>query len=321
MNNLHDIQYILIMALVFLAVVLLSFGLFHLFYNRNMIAERLAALLRQQPKAEPQNSGSGLVDDQPQGLTVKISKPLTRLSPTDPTARNSSTRIRLIQAGLRSKKAYFNFLACKVIGATLLPGVFVLSMIFFKATPERILIIVALALIGFFLPDLVLFLMSYNRKQELIRALPDALDLMVVCVEAGLGLDMTFKRVGDEIRVLNKDLSDEFMLTNLEVRSGLSRQESFKNMAMRTGVPEISQLMSMLNQTNRFGTSLANALRVHSDAMRVKRRQTAEEIAAKAAVKLLFPLVFFIFPALFIVLLGPGVIQIIRILLPTMQGG
>ena len=111
------------------------------------------------------------------------------------------------------------------------------------------------------------------------------------------------------------------MWTNLEVRSGLSRQESFKNMAMRTGVQDISQLMSMLNQTNRFGTSLANALRVHSDAMRVKRRQTAEEVAAKAAIKLLFPLVFFIFPALFVVLLGPGVIQIMRVLLPTMQGG
>ena len=144
---------------------------------------------------------------------------------------------------------------------------------------------------------------------------------MVVCVEAGLGLDMTFKRVGEEIRSISKELSDEFLLTNLEVRAGQSRQDSFKNMALRTGVPEINQLMSMLNQTNRFGTSLATALRVHSDAMRVKRRQTAEEIAAKAAIKLLFPLVFFIFPALFVVLLGPGVIQIFRVLLPAMQGG
>jgi tight adherence protein C len=194
-------------------------------------------------------------------------------------------------------------------------------MFFFKVTPERIVLLVLFAVIGYFLPNLVLYLLTQRRKQELSRSLPDALDLMVVCVEAGFGLDMTFKRVGEEIRGISKELSDEFMLTNLEVRSGLARQESFKNMALRTGVQEIGQLMSMLNQTSRFGTSLANALRVHSDAMRVKRRQSAEEIAAKAAVKLLFPLVAFIFPTLFVVLLGPAMIRIMRVLLPSLQGG
>jgi len=148
--------------------------------------------------------------------------------------------------------------------------------------------------------------------------LPDALDLMVVCVEAGLGLDMTFKRVGDEIQSLSQDLSDEFYLTVREIRAGRNREECFRNMAVRTGVAEVGNLMTVLNQTNRFGTSLAKALRVHADSLRVKRRQIAEERAAKASVKLVFPLVVFVFPAMFIVLAGPAVIRIFKVLLPAL---
>jgi len=316
-----DIQHFLILVLIFLAVVSLVVGVFYLVSGRSEFAERLTTLLKQQqPPTEQQTAKPNLVTENPQGLAAKISRPLLRFASSDTSGKNKSARLRLMQAGLRSKKAYFNFFACKVVGALLLPGAFVVSMFFFKMTAERMLLLVALAIIGFFLPNLVLFLMTQKRKEELSKALPDALDLMVVCVEAGLGLDMTFKRVGEEIRGISKQLSDEFTLTTLEVRSGLSRQESFKNFALRAGVPEISQLMSMLNQTSRFGTSLATALRVHSDAMRVKRRQTAEEIAAKAAIKLLFPLVMFIFPALFVVLLGPAAIRIFRVLL-TSGGG
>jgi tight adherence protein C len=143
---------------------------------------------------------------------------------------------------------------------------------------------------------------------------------MVVCVEAGLGLDMTFKRVGDEIRPLCKDLSDEFQLTTLEVRAGKPRDEAFKNMSSRTGVSEVNNLMTVLVQTSRFGTSMAKALRVHADAMRIKRRQLAEERAAKSTVKLIFPLVLFIFPALIIVLMGPAAIRIVKVLFPAMGG-
>jgi tight adherence protein C len=153
------------------------------------------------------------------------------------------------------------------------------------------------------------------------KSLADALDLMVVCVEAGLGLDMTFKRVGDELRSLNQDLSDEFYLTNLEVRAGKSRAESFKNMAERTGMPDIHNLMNILSQTSRLGTSVANALRIHADAMRIKRRQIAEEAAAKSGVKLIFPLIIFIFPAILIVLAGPAAIRIITQLFPELGGG
>jgi len=316
-----DLYYSFILFVVFFAVALLVAAVASLFYNRDAIAARLARLLKQETPDKVKSEKLNLLEDQTEGLSVKISRPLIRLSPADHASKHTSTRLRLMQAGFRSKKAYYNFLACKVTSALLLPGAFMAGMMFLTITPERMLLLLVLALFGYFLPNLVLYMMTQNRKQDLRKALPDALDLMVVCVEAGLGLDMTFKRVGEEIRPISKSLSDEFLLTNLEVRSGQPRQESLKNMSLRAGVPEIHQLMTMLNQTNRFGTSLASALRIHSDSMRVKRRQTAEEIAAKAAIKLLFPLVFFIFPALFVVLLGPAVIRIMRVLLPTMQGG
>ena len=163
--------------------------------------------------------------------------------------------------------------------------------------------------------------MTKTRQEKLVKGLPDALDLMVVCVESGLGLDMTFKRVGDEMLPLCKELSDEFTLTTLEIRAGISRADAFKNMNVRTGVSQINSLTTLLAQTSRFGTSLATALRVHADSMRIKRRQIAEATAAKSAVKMVFPLVLCIFPAIFVVLVGPGAIQIIKYLLPALGAG
>ncbi|HXV21360.1 MAG TPA: type II secretion system F family protein [Desulfuromonadales bacterium] len=316
-----DLEYILILVLTFLAVVLLVGGLAYLLINRDRVGERLSKLLAQ-PKSDQllQPKKARLVEKDPDGLAASISRSLHKLVLATPAGETSSIRLRLMQAGMRSKQAFANFLCLKIGGALLLSLFFLLSSLVLKITVERVGIMILLAVFGFFLPDIVLFLKIQKRKTALARAFPDALDLMVVCVEAGLGLDMTFKRVGEEIRSISKDLSDEFLLTNLEIRSGRPRDESFKNMSVRTGVPEIGQLMTMIIQTNRFGTSIGKALRVHSDSMRTKRRQTAEETAAKAAVKLLFPLVFFIFPALFVVILGPGVIQIIRILLPTLGG-
>lgn len=316
-----DFYYITILSATFISVALIVGCAVYLVINREKIADRLSKLL---PQGKSQESSAQiklkLVDSEPEGLTYKISKPLHKIALSSPADSVSSVRLRLIQAGLRSKQSFVNFLCLKMLGAIILPLAFLASSLVFKISMERLGILILLAIIGFFLPDIILFIMASNRKTLLSKALPDALDLMVVCVEAGLGLDMTFKRVGEEIRPICKELSDEFFLTNLEIRSGHSRLESFKNMSHRTGVPEISQLMTMLAQTSRFGTSVAKALRVHSDAMRIKRRQRAEETAAKAAIKLLFPLVFFIFPALFVVILGPGMIQVVRILLPTLSG-
>ncbi len=132
---------------------------------------------------------------------------------------------------------------------------------------------------------------------------------------------MTLKRVGDEMLPLCKDLSDEFTLTTLEVRAGMSREDAFKNMNMRIGLSEMNSLTAVLTQTSRFGTSLAKALRIHADSMRIRRRQLAEAIAAKSTVKMVFPLVLFIFPSIFVVLIGPGALKIIKYLLPALSGG
>jgi len=148
-----------------------------------------------------------------------------------------------------------------------------------------------------------------SRQRRLQRAVPDALDLLVVCVEAGLGLNQALLRVAQETDRLSPALSDELMLVSLEIRAGTPREEALRNLAERTGLPDVHALTSMLIQTDRFGTSIAQALRVHADSLRDKRRQLAEEAAAKTSVKMLFPLVFFVFPAIFIVLLGPAIFR------------
>jgi tight adherence protein C len=160
------------------------------------------------------------------------------------------------------------------------------------------------------LPDLWLMLRTSSRKTRIFEALPDALDLMVVCVEAGMGLDAAVTQVGEELKLTHRDLSEEFKLLNLELRAGKSREAALRNLAVRTGVEEVNSLVTLLVQTDRFGTSVAQALRVYSDSFRTKRFQKAEELAAKLPVKLVFPVVLFIFPSLFIIILGPAAISI-----------
>lgn len=154
-----------------------------------------------------------------------------------------------------------------------------------------------------------------NRKKELQRTLPDALDLLIVCVEAGLALNQALVRVAEEIRHVSALTSEELSLVNYEIRAGVPREEALRNLGERTGVADIRSLVAMLIQTDRFGTSIAQALRVHSDTLRIKRRQRAEEAAAKTTIKLVFPLALCIFPALFVVILGPALVQIYRTLL------
>jgi tight adherence protein C len=152
------------------------------------------------------------------------------------------------------------------------------------------------------------------RKKEIVRALPDALDMLVVCVEAGLGLNQALVRVAEELAQVSPVLSEQMVLVNLEIRAGTMREEALRLFAERTGVSDVSSLVTMLIQTDRFGTSIAHALRVQASALRTKRRQRAEEAAAKTAIKLVFPLVLFIFPALYVVILGPAMIQIFETL-------
>jgi len=250
----------------------------------------------------------------------RISKPLHKLSSIEDRSARQAMHLRLIRAGYRSKQAIYNYLAAKILCPVIFVCIFMFTRMVYKFETEMVLSIVVLLILGFFMPTIWVYLMTKTRQEKIFKGLPDALDLMVVCVESGLGVDMTFKRVGEEMLHLCKDLSDEFTLTNLEVRAGISREEAFKNMNLRIGLSEINSLMTILTQTSRFGTSLATALRVHADSMRIKRRQLAEETAAKSAVKLVFPLVMFIFPAIFVVLIGPGAIQIAKYLLPALGG-
>ena len=173
-----------------------------------------------------------------------------------------------------------------------------------------VLFVVSLALLGWYLPDIVLHLRIAHRKELLLDGFPDALDLMVVCVESGMGLDAAVTRVGEEIRLSSPVVSEEFRLLSLELRAGKMRQDALRALAMRTGLEEFISLASLLIQTDRFGTSVAQALRVHADSVRVKRALRAEEIAAKLPVKLVLPLVLFIFPSIFVVILGPAAIKI-----------
>jgi tight adherence protein C len=168
------------------------------------------------------------------------------------------------------------------------------------------------AVMGWIAPSFYVGARVRKRHKELQKALPDALDAMVVCVEAGLGLNQAMVRVADEIRHISTLMSDELTLTNLEIRAGTPREEALRNLGERTGLPDLRSLVTMLVQTDRFGTSIAQALRVQSDTLREKRKQRAEEAAAKTSIKMLFPLIFFIFPAMFVVTLGPAVIKLIE---------
>jgi tight adherence protein C len=182
---------------------------------------------------------------------------------------------------------------------------------FVSVTPQqRLLALVGSAMLGWMLPFLYLKKKVRARQDELQRSLPDALDLMVVCVEAGLGLNQALVRVGEEMDRVSTTLAEELTLVSLEIRAGTPREEALANLGKRTGVSDIRAFTSMLIQTDRFGTSIADALRVHADELRTKRRQRAEEEAAKLTVKMLIPIVMFIFPAIFLVILGPAVFHV-----------
>jgi tight adherence protein C len=219
---------------------------------------------------------------------------------------------RLVTAGYRSREALIIFFgiraACALAGFAL-----VMSSIFVR--PSLPLAFAACGL-GYLLPSMLLGRMAKKRQHRIRLGLPDALDLLVVSVEAGLGLDQAIQRVGLELDFAHPELSLELSLINLELRAGKARVEALRNLAERTGVDDIASLVAMLVQTDKFGTSVAQSLRVHSETVRTKRRQRAEEAAAKTGVKMVFPLVFCIFPAIWVVTIGPAVIKFVQVLGP-----
>jgi tight adherence protein C len=220
-------------------------------------------------------------------------------------------KLKLTNAGFRSDTAPMIYQGLRIvcIALFLVPtsGVMLLMEGF---TQKAFFYIVILGGIGFYLPQMALWMMVSTRKKQVFLTLPDALDLLVVCVESGLGLDAALRKVTDEMKHHAKVICEEFALANLQLQMGRSRREVLHDLGVRTGVDDMKALAAILIQADRFGSSIAQALRVQSDSMRVRRRQIAEEKAAKTAVQLIFPLVLFIFPAIFVVLVGPAAIQI-----------
>jgi len=233
----------------------------------------------------------------------------------------SGIQKKLASAGYRKRNSPVIFYGAKLILTAFIPVSFsLLKIIFIKAIPSFhfMAISISLALIGFYLPNAWLNLMITKRKEKILKGFPDALDMMIVCVEAGMGMDAAISRTGKEMQLSNGEVAEEFNLLSLELRAGKARKDALRNLAKRIDLEEVNSLVSLLIQTDRFGTSIAQALRTHSDAMRVKRYQKAEELAAKLPVKLVFPLLLFIFPTLFVVLVGPAAIRIYKALFPVL---
>ena len=224
-------------------------------------------------------------------------------------------RLRLVQAGFRRDEALTIFFGIRVLFAV---GFFLLLANPILIRPNTMLALGGLAL-GYVLPGMVLARLAKRRAHKIRLSLADALDLLVVSVEAGLGLDQALTRVGSELAFAHPDLSDELKLINLELRAGKPRAEALRNLADRTGVDDLSSLVTMLIQTDKFGTSVAQSLRVYSETLRTKRRQRAEEAAAKTGVKMVFPLVLCIFPSIWIVTIGPAAIKFVTVLFPMVQ--
>lgn len=226
---------------------------------------------------------------------------------------------KLAHAGFRSESAVTVFLGCKFVGL-LVGGFLGGGMVLLKGMNQQTLMSTVLAAGGmFYLPDLVVWFLAKKRKESIFLGLPDALDLMVVCVEAGLGLDQAMRKVAEEMKKSHATIASEFGLCNLQLQMGRSRNQVLQDLGNRTGVDDLRSLASILIQADKFGSSIAQALRVQSDSMRTRRRQIAEEKAAKTAVKLIFPLVLFIFPGIFVVLVGPAAITMVREMFPAMQ--
>jgi tight adherence protein C len=224
-------------------------------------------------------------------------------------------RAKLMCAGYRAEEALVLFFGIR-LGCALLMFAVASAPFLFRS---GVLVSLGAAGLGYLLPSMVLGRMAKRRQHRIRLSLPDALDLMVVSVEAGLGLDQAMQRVGDELIAVYRDLSEELRLVNLELRAGTARADALHNLAKRTQVDDLSSLVTMLVQTDKFGTSVAQALRVHSDTSRTKRRQRAEEAAAKTGAKMVFPLVFCIFPAIWVVTIGPAAIRFVQVLVPLAQ--
>jgi tight adherence protein C len=304
------------LALVFIGTFALVWWLTQ-FAGGNTSAQRMRRML-----------GAPTVIDSPAERFVervaKATKPIAKLSTPEEGFENSAIKRRFVNAGIRNAAAPVAFFGAKTVLAVALPMLAYVLLVVVKQPAMKgnalLMMLLLAAALGYYLPNMILSRMVFVRQREIFENFPDALDLMTICMEAGLGTEAALTKVADDMVHKSEVLSEELRLVNLELRAGAPRDRALRNLAIRTGVEEVDGFVSMIIQAERFGTSIADALRVHADMLRTRRRQKAEEAAAKIALKLLFPLIFFIFPSLMLVLMGPAMIQIYRVLLPTMAG-
>lgn len=301
----------LITTIVFTSALLLALAvLYHLLVKRSDLAERLENLFPDSSEKKPVESGL---------WAFKLGKleKLRRLGENVKLSRREHVKYTqiLIAAGF-SREAVYPFLGSKILLAGLLP----VAYFFLWAAPKQIafaghsmLAMLVAAILGYLAPSYWLYARKKNRQMQIFHTLPDLLDLMTVCVEAGLSMDAALMRTTETPQFDRDPLAHEIRIATMETRAGKPRIEALKDMAERTMVDDVRSFVTMLAQTERFGTSLSQALRTFADSLRTKRRQIAEEAAAKTTIKMVFPLILFIFPALLVVILGPAIVQVSKI--------
>jgi len=303
------------LALIFVVVVAGVLGVSGVM-RPNVARQRLAGLVADAPQTPP-------LPRRWLHWIADVTRPISKLSMPEEGFEQSSLKLRFAHAGIRNANAASAFFGIKTLLTLGLP-LLTFALLTLSGSPLKgntlLLAMLALAALGYYGPNLVLSHLVMVRQREIFESFPDALDLMTVCVEAGLGTEAAMMRVADDLQFKSPALADEMRLVNLELRAGAARERALRNLAIRTGVEEVDGFVTMISQAERFGTSIAASLRIHADLLRTRRRQRAEEAAAKIALKLLFPLIFCIFPSLMVVLMGPAMIQIYRVLLPSMGG-
>lgn len=306
----------LFLGLLFLVASGLAYAII-LLMMRSPLEKRLASLAAEAERSETKS------EPEWHQRVVELAGPIGRLALPKEGWESSSLRVHFMNAGLRGASAPAIYFATKTVLTFAMPAIFITHLGIWQSQVNSLSIlagIVGLAAFGYYLPTVILSYLVRHRERELFENFPDALDLMTVCVEAGLSLDAVIAKTSQEIRLNSNALADELHLVTLELHAGASREQAFRNLALRTGLEEIDSLVAMLIQADRFGTSIADSLRVHADSLRSRRRLRAEESAAKIPTKMLFPLIFFVFPSLLVVLLGPAIISIHAVLLPTLSG-
>jgi tight adherence protein C len=280
------------------------------------LRERLRRFLGGGAAAEGE-AGAGAAGQAWFERVASAAKPLTRLSIPEEGWEKSALRTRFMNAGWRNPAAPTLFFASKTGLALLLPLLASPFLILYGAglgANKLLAVLLLAAALGYYLPNVVLARIVARRRREIFETIPDALDLLTVCVEAGLSLERAMVKVAGEIHIKSLVLAQELQLVLMEMRAGFSKERALRNFALRSGVEDVDTLVAMLVQSERFGTSVGDSLRVYAETLRHKRRVRAEECAAKIGLKLLFPLIFCIFPTLMMVLLGPAAIQLSRTL-------